>query len=167
MLSCKFYNRPLSIWATWKADVSVKPLAKPDAAIASSSRASSCSGSPRWDARISLQRRAVAGARLALQTYLWLGWAALCAWAALYFVAAPGVGNRWPYYVIALFATGVPISWLHLQNRRSLWSENEQTDLQAGTNLWRVVLLIGCLCFIVAPQLMSLPYGWPLLAPDV
>ncbi len=98
---------------------------------------------PRWDARISLQRRAAAGARLALQTYLWLGWAAICAWAALYFVAAPGVGNPWPYYVIALFATGVPISWLHLQNRRSLWSEDEQTDLQAGTNLWRVVLLLG------------------------
>ena len=60
----------------------------------------------------------------------------------------------------ALFVTGVPISWLHLRDRLTLVSDEERTALQAGTNLWRVVLLFGCLCFILAPPLMSGPYGW-------
>lgn len=115
---------------------------------------------PQVEASAPLPRRAVGSARSGLRAYVWLGWAAFCAWTAIYFVAAPDVTNPWPYYLTAVFATSLPVSWLHRREQMTLGSDEERTRLQEGANLWRVVLLFGCLCFILAPPLMGVPYGW-------
>ena len=92
--------------------------------------------------------------------YVWFGWAAYCAWLALSFAADVTVANPWVYYFTALLATSVPISYLHLRDRMSAVSEAERAGMQTATNVWRVLLLFWCLAFLLAPQLMRVPYGW-------
>ena len=105
-------------------------------------------------------QRAVGFARTLVQAYIWFGWGAYCAWLALRYASQPGVANPWVYYATALAMTSVPIAYLHHRDQMSVHSDEERGQLQQGTNLWRVLLLFGCMTFLVAPQLMSRPYGW-------
>ena len=105
-------------------------------------------------------QRAIGCARTLIQAYIWFGWGAYCAWLALRYASEPGVANPWVYYATALVVTSVPIAYLHHRDQMSAYSDEERVQLQQGTNLWRILLLFGCMTFLVAPQLMSQPYGW-------
>ena len=98
--------------------------------------------------------------RMVIRVYIWFGWAAYCAWLALRYASAPGVANPSVYLVIAVAATGGPIAYLHLRDRWGFTDDDERTRLQQSSNLWRVMLLFACGLFLIAPQLMSVPYGW-------
>ena len=104
--------------------------------------------------------RAVGCARTLIQAYIWFGWGAYCAWLSLRYASEPGVANPWLYYATALVVTSAPIAYLHHRDQLTACSDEERGQLQQGTNLWRVLLLFGCMTFLVAPQLMSVPYGW-------
>ena len=105
-------------------------------------------------------QRAIGSGRILTRAYIWFGWAAYCAWLALRFVSESGVVNPWVYFVTALVVTSVPIAYLHRRDQMSATSDEEHGQLQSSTNLWRVLLLVGCVSFLVAPQLMTVPYGW-------
>jgi hypothetical protein len=104
--------------------------------------------------------RAMGCARTLIQSYIWVGWGAFCAAEALRYASQPGVTNPWAYYATTLLVTSAPIAYLHRRDRMSACSDDERRTLQRGTNLWRVILLFVCMTFLVAPQLMSMPYGW-------
>jgi hypothetical protein len=95
-----------------------------------------------------------------VQSYIWLGWAAYCAWVALSFASVANVENPWVYYLTALAATGAPVAWLHIRDRSTSTTDDELVQLQRGANLWRVLLLFCGMVFLIAPQLMAVPYGW-------
>lgn len=105
-------------------------------------------------------RRAIAYGRILMQVYVWFAWAAYCAWLALRFGAAPTVTNPWVYYVVALFATGLPVTYLHFNDVMSAGTADDHQELRAATNLWRTILFFACVIFLVVPTLMQGPYGW-------
>ncbi len=105
-------------------------------------------------------RRAASSGWALTQGYVWLGWAAYCTWVGLHFVLDPAVNNPWVYVALSILATTLPIAYLRVRDRPDEGSDEERRDLQRGSNVWRVVVLSSCICFWIAPQLMSVPYGW-------
>jgi hypothetical protein len=110
--------------------------------------------------------RAALGAWSLAQGYIWLGWAAYCTSLALWHASDPAVRDPWPYYVTVLVAACVPVAYLHMQGRMSVGSDGDRERVRDETNLRRVLVFSGCLCFMIAPQLMSVPYGWSVHAAE-
>jgi hypothetical protein len=112
-------------------------------------------------------RRGIGYGRIAIQTYIWLGWAAYCAWLALRFGLEPDVEHPRVYHAVALLATSLPIAYLTLTSWMYAASDEERGQLHRGINLWRVLLFFGFCAFLVAPGLMNVPYAWLIHAQEV
>ena len=75
------------------------------------------------------------GTRLAIQVYVWLGWAAYCTALALRYTSQSSVTNPMAFYVVAFIAVNVPIAFLAVKESAVVENDRERQRLRRGTAL--------------------------------
>ena len=100
------------------------------------------------------------GTRLAIQVYVWLGWAAYCTALTLRYTSQLSVTNPIAFYVVAFIAVNVPIAFLAVKESAVVENDRERQRLRRGTALYRGITIVGFVGFCMLPELMRAPYGW-------
>lgn len=91
-----------------------------------------------------------------LQAYLWVLWAAYCAFTIQLYMSNPTVDHYWLYYVTGFFMAASPIGFLNHKEMQLAQSYQEVKSKKMGTNMYSLIVIGAFISFCIWDELFEI-----------
>lgn len=89
------------------------------------------------------------------QGFLWIIWAAFCAFSVKYFIDSPTVTHNWLYYATGFFASWGPLNYLSVKEQDTAETTKERNKIIIGSFIYIILIIVSFILFCIYPNLTS------------